>query len=200
MAGDRYKFKIIEIDRGQCDKLSERCPDAKIIHGDARDIETLIDEGIDDMDAFVALTDSSETNILASLTAKEHGVRKTIAEVEDLQFVSSADNLNIGTVVNKKLLASSNIFQLLLDTDSTSSKFMALADADVAEIEVKPKSKITRGPVKDLGLSRDMTIAGLIRDGKGMLVGGNTVIEPGDHVVVFCLSGAIHKIERLFGR
>lgn len=200
MAGDRYKFKIIEIDRGQCDKLSERCPDARIIHGDARDIETLIDEGIDDMDAFIALTDSSETNILASLTAKEHGVRKTIAEVEDLQFVSSADNLNIGTVVNKKLLASSNIFQLLLETDSTSSKFMALADADVAEIEVRPKSKITRGPVKDLGLSRDMTIAGLIRDGKGMLVSGNTVIEPGDHVVVFCLSGAIHKIERLFGR
>lgn len=199
MAGDRYKFKIIDIDRARCNKLAERCADARIINADARDIDTLIDEGIDDTDAFVALTDSSETNILASLTAKEHGVRKTIAEVEDLQFISSAENLNIGTVVNKKLLASSNIFQLLLDADSASSKFMALADADVAEIEVKPGSKITRGPVKDLGLSHDMTIAGLIRDGHGMIVSGNTLIEPGDHVVVFCLAGAIHKIERLFG-
>lgn len=198
MAGSKYRFKIIDIDRNRCEKLCERCPEARIVHGDARDIETLIEEGIDDMDAFIALTDSSETNILASLSAKEHGVLKTIAEVEDLQFISAAENLNIGTVINKKLLASSNIFQILLDADSASSKFMALADADVAEIEVKPHSKITRAAVKDLSLSRDMTIAGLIRDGKGMLVSGNTRIEAGDRVVVFCLSGAIHKIERLF--
>lgn len=198
MAGNKYRFKIIDIDRGRCEKLCEKCADVRIVHGDARDVETLVEEGIDDMDAFIALTDSSETNILASLSAKEHGVHKTIAEVEDLQFISEAENLNIGTVINKKLLASSNIFQLLLDTDSSTSKFMALADADVAEIEVKPKSKITKAPVKNLSLSRDMTIAGLIRDGKGMLVSGNTHIQEGDRVVVFCLAGAIHKIERIF--
>ncbi len=198
MASNKYKFKIIDIDRSRCEKLCEKCADVRIVHGDARDVETLVEEGIDDMDAFIALTDSSETNILASLSAKENGVYKTIAEVEDLQFISEAENLNIGTIINKKLLASSNIFQLLLDTDSSTSKFMALADADVAEIEVKPKSKITKAPVKDLSLSRDMTIAGLIRDGKGMLVSGNTHIQPGDRVVVFCLAGAIHKIERIF--
>ena len=198
MASNKYKFKIIDIGRSRCEKLCEKCADVRIVHGDARDVETLVEEGIDDMDAFIALTDSSETNILASLSAKEHGVYKTIAEVEDLQFISEAENLNIGTIINKKLLASSNIFQLLLDTDSSTSKFMALADADVAEIEVKPKSKITKAPVKDLSLSRDMTIAGLIRDGKGMLVSGNTHIQPGDRVVVFCLAGAIHKIERIF--
>ncbi len=125
-------------------------------------------------------------------------MRKTVAEVEDLQFISEAENLNIGTTINKKLLASSKIFQMLLDDDSESSKFMALADADVIEVEVKPKSKVTKAPVKDLSLSHDMTIAGLIRDGKGMLVGGNTRILPGDRVVVFCLSGTLHKIERLF--
>ncbi len=188
MASNKYKFKIIDIDRSRCEKLCEKCADVRIVHGDARDVETLVEEGIDDMDAFIALTDSSETNILASLSAKEHGVYKTIAEVEDLQFISEAENLNIGTIINKKLLASSNIFQLLLDTDSSTSKFMALADADVAEIEVKPKSKITKAPVKDLSLSRDMTIAGLIRDGKGMLVSGNTHIQPGDRVEVFCLA------------
>ncbi|MBQ9074225.1 MAG: Trk system potassium transporter TrkA, partial [Muribaculaceae bacterium] len=96
------------------------------------------------------------------------------------------------------LLASSKIFQILLDADINSSKCLALTDAEVAEIVAKPHSKITKGAVKDLNLSRDMTIAGLVRDGKGMLVKGNTIIEPGDHVVVFCLSGAIHKVERLF--
>ncbi len=198
MAGDRYRFKIIESDRDRCNHLAEACPDATIIHADGRDVEILREEGIAETDAFIALTDRSETNILTSLTAKEYGVRKTVAEVEDLQFISEAENLNIGTTINKKLLASSKIFQMLLDDDSESSKFMALADADVIEVEVKPKSKVTKAPVKDLSLSHDMTIAGLIRDGKGMLVGGNTRILPGDRVVVFCLSGTLHKIERLF--
>lgn len=198
LAGDRYKFRIIEINRDRCEQLAERCPDARVTHGDARNVEILLEEGISEMDAFVALTDSSETNILTSLTAKEYGVKKTVAEVENIQFISQAENLNIGTIINKKLLASGKIFQMLLDADVESSKFMALADADVAEIEVKPGAKVTKGPVKDLSLSHDMTIAGLIRDGKGMLVGGNTVINAGDHVLVFCLANTIHKIERLF--
>ncbi|MCM1518111.1 MAG: Trk system potassium transporter TrkA [Pseudoflavonifractor sp.] len=198
LAGDRLRLKIIDINRETCQRLPEKCPNCEIVCGDARDFEFLREEGIEEMDAFVALSDSSETNILACLTAKEFGVSKTIAEVENIQFISEAENLNIGTIINKKLLASSKIFQLLLDADVNSSKCLALADAEVAEIEVKPRSKVTKGPVKTLTLSRDMTIAGLIRDGHGMLVNGDTVIQPGDHVVVFCLSGALHKIERLF--
>lgn len=198
LAGDEFHFKIIEKNIETCRMLSEQCPDCDIIHGDARDIEVLRDEGISDVDAFIALTDSSETNILACIMAKEFGVAKTIAEVENLQLISEAEGLNIGTTINKKLLASSTIFQLLLDSDSSTSKCHALTDAEVAEIEARPGSKITRGPVKDLNLSRDMTIAGLVRDGEGMLVTGNTVIQAGDHVVVFCLAGALHKIERLF--
>lgn len=198
LALDRYKFKIVEINRARAERLTEVCGDAVIIHADARDIDILVEEGIADMDAFIALTDRSETNILTSLTAKEYGVRKTIAEVEEVQYIAEAENLNIGTTINKKLLASARIFQMLLDDDVDSAKFMALADADVLEVEVKEKSKVTRAPVKDLSLSHDMTIAGLIRDGKGMLVSGNTQIMAGDHVVVFCLSGVLHKIERLF--
>lgn len=198
LAGDEFHFKIIEKNIETCRMLSEQCPDCDIIHGDARDIEVLRDVGISDVDAFIALTDSSETNILACIMAKEFGVVKTIAEVENLQLISEAEGLNIGTTINKKLLASSTIFQLLLDSDSSTSKCHALTDAEVAEIEARPGSKITRGPVKDLNLSRDMTIAGLVRDGEGMLVTGNTVIQAGDHVVVFCLAGALHKIERLF--
>lgn len=198
LAGDEFHFKIIEKNIETCRMLSEQCPDCDIIHGDARDIEVLRDECISDVDAFIALTDSSETNILACIMAKEFGVAKTIAEVENLQLISEAEGLNIGTTINKKLLASSTIFQLLLDSDSSTSKCHALTDAEVAEIEARPGSKITRGPVKDLNLSRDMTIAGLVRNGEGMLVTGNTVIQAGDHVVVFCLAGALHKIERLF--
>lgn len=198
LLSDNYKVKIIDIDRDRCLQLPEKCPDCKIIHGDARDTDTLLEEGIDDMDAFIALTGSPEANIIACLTAKGLGVPKTIAEVENIHFISQAESLNIGTIINKKLLASSRIFQIMLSADSSSSKFMSLADAELAEIEVKADSRITEACVKDLKLPHDMTIAGLIRDNRGMLVGGMTRIREGDRVLVFCLTGALTKIEKLF--
>lgn len=200
LASTEYDITIIENDADLCRRLPEKLSGCKvrIIHGDARNNDLLREEGVGMMDAFIALTDSSETNILACLAAKEFGVNKTIAEVENIQFISEAEMLNIGTIVNKKLLASGKIFQLLLDADETSSRFMALADAEVAELEAKEGSRITRAPLMDLKLSHDMTIAGLIRDGKGMLVGGRDRIMPGDHVLVFCLSGTIHKVEKFF--
>lgn len=200
LTSDRLDLTIIDDDLERCRLLPEKCQGrkVKIIHGDARNTDILREEGIGGMDAFVALTDFSETNILACLTAKEFGVNKTVAEVENIQFISEAEGLNIGTVINKKLLASSKIFQLLLAADESSAKFMALADAEVAELEARPDSKITRAPVMELRLRREMTLAGLIRDGKGMLVTGRTRIQAGDHVLVFCLSGSMHKVEKLF--
>ncbi|MCH5237614.1 MAG: Trk system potassium transporter TrkA, partial [Muribaculaceae bacterium] len=118
--------------------------------------------------------------------------------VENLQFVSQAENLNIGTIINKKILASSHIFKILLDADDSTSKFLALADAEVAEMMVKEKSKITRAPVKDLKLPHGMTLAAIVRNNQASLVGGNTQIEAGDFVVVFCLNGTISKIEKWF--
>lgn len=196
--GDDYKITIIDSNLNRCEELAERLPDCSIIHGDGRNFEILEEEGIEEMDAFIALTESSETNILGCLAAKEYGVKKTIAEVENIQFISEAEALNIGTIINKKLLASSRIFQFLLDSDSTNAKCLALADAEVTELVAKKGSKITSAKIKDLSLSRDLTIAGMLRDGKGYLVQGDTQIKEGDHVVVFCLSGAIHKVEKLF--
>ncbi len=194
-----YKFTIVDKNREVCELLPEKCPGIDDIYcGDARDIDTLNDLGVSNYDAFIALTNSSEANILACLTAREAGVKKTIAEVEDLQFINQAENLNIGTVINKKLLASSSIFQLLLDNDSSTPKCLAMTDAEVAELVVKPNAKITRDLVKNLKLSHDMTLAGLVRDGHGQLVTGSTQIQAGDHVVVFCLAGSLHHIEKLF--
>ena len=135
---------------------------------------------------------------LLILTAKELGVQKTIAEVENLQFISTAERLNIGNIINKKLLAASRIFQLLLDEDSSNAKCLALSDAEVMELVAKENSKITKAPVKELKLPSDLTIGGLVRNGHGMIVTGNTWIHPNDHVVIFCLDTALHKIDKLF--
>lgn len=195
---DKFHIRIIDNDMEVCEKFATDLPDCEIIHGDGRDIEVLRENNIYQFDAFIALTDSSETNILTCLTAKEFGVYKTIAEVENLQFVGLADNLNISNTVNKKLLASSRIYKILLDADESNSKFFALHDAEVAEIYVKPDAKITRAAVKDLKLPYGMTLAAVVRGDKVMLVGGNTLIEAGDYVVVFSLIGTLGKIEKWF--
>ena len=192
------QIKIVDNDREVCERLATSLPDCEIVFGDCRDIEVLRENNIYQYDAFLALTDSSETNILTCLTAKEFGVPKTIADVENLQFLSQAENLNIGTTINKKLLASSRIFKILLDADESNSKFLALADAEVAEIYVKYNAKITKAPVKDLSLPHGMTLAALIRDDEIHLISGDTRIQEGDYVVVFSLSGTIQKIEKWF--
>lgn len=196
---DEYHIKVIDGDRENCEAMATNLPNCEIVCSDALDIEVLRENNIYQYDAFMALTESSETNILSCLTAKEFGVPKTIADVENLQFLSQAENLNIGTTINKKLLASSHIFQILLDADETNSRFLALADAEVAEIYVKHHSRITKAPVKDLHLPFGMTLAALVRNGSIQLVGGNTQLQEGDYVVVFSLSGTLKKIEKWFG-
>ena len=195
---DSMHVKIIETDREKSLKLVERIENADIILGDGRDPELLKEEGITEVDAFIALTDSSETNILACLTAKGFGVSKTVAEVENLSYISMAEGLNIGSVINKKLIAASRIYQLLLAADVSNVKCLTLANAEVAELIAKPGSRITQLPVKELSLPKDLTIGGLIRNGVGLMVNGNTQIMPYDHVLVFCLDTAIRKIEKLF--
>lgn len=194
----RFQIKIIEQNPDRAEYLSRILPNCEIELGDARDVDTLRENNIDDYDAFVALSDSSEANILACLTAKEFGIKKTVSEVENLQFFSQAENLNISTVINKKVIASSRIFKLMLDADETNAKSFALNDAEVAELTVHKGAKIANKPVKDLRLPSGMTLAAVIHEGHASLVGGNTQIVPGDVVVVFCLTGTIHKIERWF--
>ena len=134
-APEYMNVKIIEIDEQRCERLNELLNevDTMIIHGDGRDIGLLQDEGIQNTQAFVALTDNAETNILACLTAKRLGVRKTIAMVENLDYVEMAESLDIGTIINKKTLAAGHIYQMMLDADVTNVRSLMMVDSDVAE-------------------------------------------------------------------
>lgn len=196
---DYMQLKIIENDLNRCNRLTELLDErTMIINGDGRDLDLLQEEGLQHTEAFVALTDNSETNILACLAAKRMGVRKTVAEVENIDYIGMAESLDIGTVINKKMIAASHIYQMMLDADVSNVKCLTFANADVAEFTVKEDSRITKHDVKDLGLPKGTTIGGLIRQGEGVVVTGNTRILPGDHVVVFCLSMMIKKIEKFF--
>jgi trk system potassium uptake protein TrkA len=199
-APDYMNIKIIEIDEQRCEHLNELLNDVDtmIIHGDGRDLGLLQDEGIQSTQAFVALTDNAETNILACLTAKRMGVRKTIAMVENLDYVEMAESLDIGTIINKKTLAAGHIYQMMLDADVSNVRSLMMVDSDVAEFVAAEGSRVTKKAVKDLGLPFGVTIGGLVRHDQGILVNGNTQIEAGDSVMVFCHEQNLKKVEKFF--
>lgn len=191
--------KIIEQDPTRCEELNNILDeDTLVINGDGRDIGLLQEEGIRNTQAFVSLTSNAETNILACLTAKRMGVRKTVAAVENFDYVGTAESLDIGTIINKKAVAASHIYQMMLDANVENIRFLMSVNADVAEFVPSPDAKITRKVVRELNLPRGVTIGGLVRNGEGMLVSGNTQIEAGDSVVVFCYNVDMKKVEKLF--
>ena len=191
--------KIIEKDRERAEMLVEMAPpNVTVFVEDGRNSEFLLREGITETDAFLALTTNSEANILGCMMAKQYGVKKTVAEVENLDYISMAERFDIGTVINKKLIAASKIYELLLKADASNIKSLTIADANVGEVTAKPNSKVTKKLIKNLNLPSDITFGALIRNGEPMLVDGDTLIEPYDQVVVFFLNKSLKSIESLF--
>lgn len=193
-----HRIKVIEPDKDKCLDFASTHRNITVVNADYRDNAVLREEGIRKNCAFLALGDSSETNIVSATVAKHLGAVKTIAQIEDIQYFDEAQALDIDTVVNKKQLTSSYIYQTLLDSYLDSPRCLAFEDTEVVEIVAEPSSRIVKQQVSDLSLPEDMTIAGLTREGKGMIVKGDTHILPGDHVVVFCLNGTIKKVNRMF--
>lgn len=190
--------KVLESNKERSYSLAEKLNNSLIINCDGRNIDILKEEGIQEMDAFVAVTGNSEANILACMAAKRLGVKKTVAEVENIDYIMLAESMDIGTVINKKIIAASYIYQITLDADVLNVRSLTSADAEVVEFVAKAGSKITRSQIKNINLPDEVNIGGIVRDGVGSIVTGTTVIMPNDHVIVFCVSSAIRKIETYF--
>lgn len=195
---DNLNIKILESNRDICYQLSNKLGNALIINADGSNMEVLKEEGIRDVDAFVAVTESSETNLFACLAAKRMGVKKTIAEVENIDYIPMAESLDIGTVINKKAIAAGYIYQMLLDATVLNIRNLTNADAQIIELKATEGSKITRHKIKQLDLPRDINIGAIVRDGVAVLVNGDTQVVTNDQVVVFCKSAAIRQLEKFF--
>ncbi len=195
---NNINVKLLERNKEKCYQLAQKYDKTLIICADGRNVDALITEGISETDAFVATTSNSEANILACLEAKRLGVKKTIAEVENIDYIKLAEEMDISTIINKKMIAASSIYQLTLDADVLDVKSLTSADAEVVEFVAKTDSKITHSEIKNIRLPENVNIGGIVRDGVGSIVYGNTRILPGDHVIVFCVASAIRKVESLF--
>jgi trk system potassium uptake protein TrkA len=194
----KYNIKLIERDKEKCFQLAEQLTDTMIINGDGRDLNLLKEEGIDRMDAFIALTGNSETNIISSLVAKNANVQKTIALVENMDYIHLSQSIGVDTLINKKLIAANFIFRYIRKGEVINLTSMHGVDAEVLEFEVHKGSKILSKELRDLGFPKTAVIGGVIRKNRGYTVRGNFTFEPKDRVVVLSKPECIHSVEGYF--
>ena len=195
---DRMRITLFEESRPRCEEVSALLKNTLIINGDATDIELLKDEGLQNMDAFIAVTNSSETNVLTCLHAKRLGVRRTIALVENTGFISISQDIGIDTIINKKLITASYISRFIVKGDAVRSKWLSGTNAELMEFNVGKWAPATRKPIRDLDLPQGSTIGGIIRGQQTLFPTRDTEIKAKDKVIVFALPKVMEQVARLF--
>ena len=198
LCSKKFNVKLIEKHKDKAFELADSLPNALVINGDGRNVELLEEESLDSMDAFIAVTGNSETNIMSCLVARSKKIKKTIALVENMDYFQLSQSIGIDTLINKKLLAANNIFRYIRRGDVVALTRLNNLNAEILEFEVNSGSKVCQKIIRDLDFPRSAIIGGVIRDGKGMIALGDFEIRQGDRVVVCCVPQSIPKIEKLF--
>ncbi len=194
----KYNVKLIELNKQKCFELADMLPNVMVIHGDARDVELLQEEGIDQTDAFIAVTGNSETNIISSLVAKDHKVKKTIALVENVDYIHLSQNIGVDTMINKKLITANFIFRYIRKGDIINLTSIHGVDAEVLEFVIKVESKITKDTLRSLDIPNSVIVAGVIRKGEAIIPKGDFQFRPKDRAVVLCKPESIQQVEEYF--
>lgn len=194
----KYKVKLVEKDKDKCFELADELPNVMVINGDCRDVDLLQEEGISETDAFIAVTGNTETNIISCLVAKENNVKKTIALVENVDYIQLSQNIGVDTMINKKLIAANFIFRYIRKGEIVNLTSIHGVDAEVLEFIVTPESKITSTPLREVGLPESVIVGGVIRRGEAIIPTGNFQFKPKDRAVVLCQHDAIQQVEEYF--
>lgn len=189
------KVSIIEQDRERCRYLSERLSDALIIRGDGTDINLLEEEGLESMDAFIGATGFDEQNLLMTLMANQAGVNKTIAKISRPNYIKIIDNLGIDVALNPTNIAVSSVLKFIRGGKVVSVSLLLGGQAEVTEVIAIKGSRIVGKPISELGLPKGIIIGAIVHQGKVAIPSGNTVIEPDDRLIIFCLSSNVPDLE-----
>ncbi len=190
--------KLVDYNADKAYRLAEMLDSTLIINEDGRNTEAMMEEDLAGMDAFVAVTGRSETNILAAMLAKRMGVKRVIAEVENINYIQLAESIGVDTVINKKHITASNIFRFTMTTDVQAIKCLTGSQAEVLEFIVKPNSPATKSKVADLGLPSDAVIGGVVRGDRVFIAVDDTQINAYDHIVVFAMPESVTRVAEFF--
>ncbi|MCR5395067.1 MAG: Trk system potassium transporter TrkA [Bacteroidales bacterium] len=197
-APKQLHFTVIENNIEVAQRLAQNCPKCDVIVGETSEHDVLEEAGVSRADAFVALTESSEGNILSCLTARDMGVKKTIVYVDKMHFFNMAESFHFGAIINRQMLMANAMFQIMIDSGSLTSKMLALPNAEMIRLEVKAGTRITKAPIRELKIPAEITFAGMVRNGQSELVTGQTQLQEGDHLLAVCLQGYLQKAKKLF--
>ncbi len=195
---NQYNVKLVEIDKDRCVALSDILLNTLIINGDARDTHLLEDEGIRSMDAFIAVTDDTETNLFSCLLAQRLGVKRVIPLIENIDYIDISQSIGIESIINKKLTTASHIAQYTMDAEVSAIKYLSGIDAEVLEFVARPNSKITKNQIKKVTTPPGSLIGGVIRGEESIIAVGSTQVMEGDKVVVFSIPESVSKVLELF--
>ena len=199
MSKQLENIKLIEMNKAKCLDLAEKLPsNVMVVNGDGRNSDMLLEESIREFDAFVAVTNNSETNILACVAAKSLGVPRTIAEVENLEYIRLAESMGVDAVINKKLITAGRIFRFTLSSKVRFVKYMSGTKAEVLEYIVSPGSAITKTTLMNMNFPSNAIIGGIIRGNESFIAVGDTQILAYDRVAVFALPEAVKEVDKFF--
>ncbi|MDR0737957.1 MAG: Trk system potassium transporter TrkA [Prevotellaceae bacterium] len=198
LEGKVEQVKLIDSDREHCERLAEELPETLIICGDIRNTDLLMEEDICNIDAFVAVTGSSETNILSCIFAKRMGVKKTIAEIENIDYIHLAENMGVDTIINKKIITAGRIFRFTMGSNVQSIRLLNGSEAEVLEFIVKSGSPVTKGKIRDIDFPKNAVIGGVVRGNTNFIAVGDSEIKPYDRVVVVSLPSVISMVSKFF--
>jgi trk system potassium uptake protein TrkA len=193
-----FNLTLIEKDRKIAERVASHLKKTLVINSDGRDVAALEEENIQEMDAFISVTGDSETNIISSLVAKSHGVKKTIARVENIDYINLSQNIGVDTLINKKVITASNIFKYIRKGEVEAIMSLHGTNAEIIEFNAKVNTKITSKHLKALKFPDSSKIAGVIRGDKGIIPFGDFQVIPGDKVIVFCNSVVVNRVEKFF--
>lgn len=195
---DQYDLTIVERDKETCKKLVDKLHDSLVIEGDPSNIELLKEEGLSRMDAVIAVTPNSETNIIACLMAEESGVYKTIALVDNTDYTHISQRIGIDTMINKKLIAANNIFRFVRKGKIEAITSLHGVDAEIIEYVIQEESALTQKPLRDINFPSNGIVAGVIRETESIVPNGNFQLKLHDKVIVLAVTSSIQKVDDLF--
>ncbi|MEX2478359.1 MAG: Trk system potassium transporter TrkA [Gracilimonas sp.] len=193
-----WSIKLIEPDYDKAEELAIEMKDVMVLHGNPTDPDLLVTEGINEMDAFIAVTDDEESNIISCLMAKHLEVKKTVSLVSKPDFIPMAQTIGLDAIINKKASASNEIHRFVRKGKVVSVAELKGIKAEVIELEANEGSEITKKLIKKLNLPEGCLVGAIICDEKIEIATGETHISANDRVIVFCLPNAIDKVTGLF--
>lgn len=195
---NEYRVTLVHKDKERCKWLSERLNNTLVINGDYKNIDLLIEEGLEQMEAFISLTESSETNIITSLTAKNHGVYKTIAHVDTREYIHISHSIGVDSLINKKLVAANQVTRYLRKGTVEAVSGIYGVDAEIIQYVITKNNRVTKNSLKDLHFPDTAIVAGVIRGEEVYIPDGDFTLQMDDKVIVLALPAAKIALEKLF--